>query len=117
MNNEVVVYQQLKHLGIPANLKGYRYLQVGIQLVLEEPELIDHMTKAFYPKVARICNTTTPRAERAIRHAIEYVYENTDPEVPAEYFGNTMNASSGKLTNSQFIAGVVEYIKMEVNHD
>lgn len=114
MTTEVVVYQQLKHLGVPASLKGYRYLQEAVKYAVENPSINGQMTKQLYPTIASTCNTTTSRVERAIRHAIEYVYLNTDSDVLAQYFGNTINATSGKLTNTQFIAGIAEYIRMEV---
>lgn len=55
--------------------------------------------------------TTALRVERAMRHAIEYIYDNTTPEVLQYYFGNTASLRKGKLTNSQFIAQVALKIR------
>lgn len=114
MTIEVVGYRQLKHLGVPVNLAGYKYLKEAILLALEDPSIIRRMTQKMYPAIANVHGTTASRVERAIRHAIEYVYENTDHDILCKYFGNTVSAASGKLTNTQFISGVAEYIKMEV---
>ena len=114
MKTEYVVYEHLKHLGVPASLKGYKYLQLAVSLVLEEPDIIEAVTKALYPRVARMCDSTTSRVERSIRHAIEYVFSNTECDVLKKYFGNTISIRAGKLTNAQFIAGLAEHIKMEV---
>lgn len=113
MINNTIIYKQLKHLGVPANLLGYRYLQEAMSIVLEDPEIINQITKKVYPKVAEICDSTSSRVERDIRYAVEYVFEHTDYNVLYRYFGNT-NSNSGKLTSVRFIAGVAEYIKMEV---
>lgn len=114
MNPEKATYEALKTLGVPANLLGYVYLQDAAFIVYENPEAIRYMTKGLYPEIAEKRRSTASRVERAIRHAVEHVYSNTDPRVLQKYFGNTANMSTGKLTNSQFIAGLVEYIKMEV---
>lgn len=114
MNIEVAIYKALKELGMPTSLLGYAYIRDAVLLIEESPEAIRQMTRAVYPAIAAKNNTTQSRAERAIRHAIEYVYDNTDPEVIQRFFGNTGNLRSGKLTNTQFISGLLEYIKMEV---
>ena len=114
MKTEYAVYEHLKHLGVSASLKGYKYLQLAVSLVLAEPETMEAVTKALYPRVAQMCDSTTSRVERAIRHAIEYVFGNTDYDVLKKYFGNTVSIRAGKLTNAQFIAGLAEHIKMEV---
>lgn len=117
MDREYVIYQQLKHLGVPASLLGYTYLHKAIDLVLEHPEYLHQMTRTLYPEVARAYGSTSHRVERAMRHAVEYVFDHTDASIVYQYFGNTVDPECGKVTNTQFIANVVEYIKMEVYHD
>ncbi|MGN1229193.1 MAG: sporulation initiation factor Spo0A C-terminal domain-containing protein, partial [Prevotella sp.] len=107
MNLLIAVSRALRQVGVPANLSGYRYLEEAVLLAYEDPDVLQEMTKQLYPKVAQTCNATMTRVERAIRYAIEYVYENTDPEALQVVFGNTYKAYSGKLTNTQFIAGMV----------
>ena len=114
MNIEVAIYRALKELGMPASLLGYVYIRDAILMVEANPEVIRQMTKTVYPTIAIKHNTTHSRVERAIRHAIEYVYDNTDPEVLWSFFGNTTKMRSGKLSNTQCISGLLEYIKMEV---
>lgn len=117
MDKEYVIYKHLKHLGIPASLQGFGYLLKGIELVMDHPEYLRQITKMLYPEIARAFNTTANRVERGIRHATEVVFNNTDSAILYEYFGNATKTSSGKLTNSQFIAGIATYINMEVYHD
>lgn len=113
MTREVIVYQHLKHLGAPVSLKGYKYLQMAVQRVLEDREYINGVTGRMYPEIANAFGTTPSRVERDIRYVIETVFQNTEPSVVQEYFGNLTNATTGKLTNTQFIAGVAELIRME----
>lgn len=113
MSADTAAYRALKTLGVPASLIGYGYLKDAIVMVHNSPETLRQMTKKLYPSIAAENNTTASRVERAIRHAIEYAYSNTDPSIIREYFGNVCNINSGKLTNSQFIAGLVQFIKME----
>ena len=113
MNFATSTYRALKTMGVPASLMGYGYLQDAAVMVSEDPEALRQMTKKLYPSIAAKNGTTASRVERAIRHAIEYAYANTDPDVLRQYFGNVGNLNTGKLTNSQFIAGLVQFIKME----
>lgn len=110
MITKEVVYEHLKVLGIPASIKGFNYLMESIMLVAENPDYIGSVTKSLYPEVARKCKSTPSRVERAMRHAIDIIFYNTSPGVLFKYFGNTISYARGKLTNSQFIAGVVAYI-------
>lgn len=118
MISETVVYRHLKKLGVPANMEGYSALKFAILQCAEHNLMHGQMTTELYPAVAEYLGSTPSRVERVMRHAVGYVLENTPREVLHEYFGNIWNARSGKLTNSQFITGVAEYIRMEdMNND
>lgn len=117
MNLEHATYYALKHLGVTANLRGYKYLHEAIMYLAKEPDALHSMTKVMYPHIAKQFNTTPSRVERSMRYAIDYVFSNTDPSVLYDFFGNTNSIETGKITNSQFIAGMCEYIRMEVQYD
>lgn len=91
-------------LGIPQNVKGYDYLMAAVLIVTDEPELIQTMTKELYPRVADLFNTTASRAERAMRHALELAWNNSEPRTLFKLFGYTVGAAKDKPTNSNFIA-------------
>ena len=104
----------LQELGVPANLKGHEALTIGIELVVQDPTYLNRgVTKRLYPEVAKQMSipTTAARVERAMRHAIEFIYDNTTPDVLQYYFGNTASLRKGKLTNSQVIAQVALKIR------
>ena len=104
-------------LGIPEHILGSRYLIKAIELAVQDKGLIDSMTKGLYPAVAQCFNTTGPRAERAIRHAVELCFDRCDPETIREYFGNTVSPSKGKLTNSEFIARAASVIRDRIDEE
>lgn len=111
------VYQHLKRLGAPANLRGYEFMHRAVVKVLGSREYLGAITKALYPEIAAEFGARASQVERDMRHLVDYIFDNTDVDVLYDYFGNTINKKTGKLTNSQFIAGLANYIKMEVNHD
>ena len=103
----------LKHIGTSVNIKGYRYLISALKLTITQPELFDHgITKAIYPMVAKEFATTPSRVERAIRHAIEKTWNDGPLDVLEKIFGNTIASSKGKPTNSEFISGICEYVRI-----
>lgn len=113
MQLETIVSRVLKEAGVPANLKGYAYLKDAIMMACQDASILKYITGRLYPGIAAKHADTASRVERAIRHAVEYACDNTDPDMYRKFFGNVGNIRTGKLNNSQFIAGMVEYIKME----
>ena len=111
---EMEVSGILRELGIPANIKGYKYLRDAIIYAIEEPKALKGITKFLYPKVAKINDTTSSRVERAIRHAVEVGWERGDIDVMYGYFGYTVD-SNNKPTNSGFIATIVDHLKLKYN--
>lgn len=113
MNVNVKTVRILKELGVPASIKGYGYIKTAVNLAHEDGELIHHITKGLYPAIAKEHNTTALRGERAIRHAVECCFDRCPAEVLESYFGNSISYLKGKVTNSEFIATIVEQIHLE----
>ena len=114
IDREILCYRHLVNLGVPTEMRGYKYLKAAIMLCLENEEYIYSTTKMLYPEIANHYMTTPAAVERCIRLAIGYVCENTSRDILREYFGNVWSAQRDRLNNRKFIAGLVEYIKMEV---
>ena len=110
-----VVEKILVELGTPAHIKGYRYTVTGLRLVVNNPDLIDAITRELYPQIATAHKTTPSRVERAVRHAIEVTWDRGDLDTLAEYFGNTISITKGKPTNSEFLAMVSNVIRRKLN--
>ena len=100
----------IHEIGVPAHIKGYNYLRAAIEEVVKDPTMIEAVTKRLYPKVAKKFQSTTSKVERAIRHAVEVAWNRGDWETLNKFFGNTIDASKGKPTNSEFIALIADVI-------
>ena len=109
----VQVTEILHQIGVPAHIKGYHYLRDSIIMAIEDPEIINAVTKQLYPSVAKAYNTTNSRVERAIRHAIEVAWDRGDVDVLNSYFGYTIHNTRGKPTNSEFIAMISDKLCLE----
>lgn len=99
----------LRDLGVPAHLKGFAGARACIGIVLEHPDYMDHFVKEVYAAAAEELGSSATKVERSIRHAISYIFENTDVEVLEHYFGHTIGIKTGKVTNKGFIATIVDY--------
>ena len=111
LKNQVTMV--IHEIGVPAHIKGYQYLREAILLAIEDMDVINAVTKALYPGVARRFNTTPSRVERAIRHAIEVAWDRGDLEVLQKYFGYTVSNTKGKPTNSEFIAMIADRLALD----
>ncbi|MCL1791514.1 MAG: sporulation transcription factor Spo0A [Peptococcaceae bacterium] len=108
----------IQHMGVPAHVKGYQYLRDAILFVIEDRELIGKVTRALYPKIAELYNTSATRVERAIRHSIELAWDRGNMSYINRVFGYTISTERGKPTNSEFIALVADRLQtFEVNAD
>ena len=111
---DTLVTEIIHEIGIPAHIKGYQYIREAIVEVVADMDLINAVTKALYPSVARKYGTTPSRVERAIRHAIEVAWDRGDIEVLQRYFGYTVSGVKGKPTNSEFIALIADKLQLRL---
>lgn len=111
-NIELVITDIMRQIGVPAHIKGYHYLRQAIRLTVDDPELMQAVTKVLYPTIAKTNKTTSSRVERAIRHAIEVAWDRGDVDVLSSYFGYTIQNSRGKPTNSEFIAMISDKLRL-----
>ena len=49
----IQVTEILHQIGVPAHIKGYHYLRDSIIMAIEDPEIINAVTKQLYPSVAK----------------------------------------------------------------
>ena len=109
----VIITEILHQIGVPAHIKGYRYVREAIRLTVETPEMLNSVTKILYPTVAKNFKSTSSRVERAIRHGIETAWDRGDVDVLNSYFGYTIQSQRGKPTNSEFIAMISDKIRLK----
>lgn len=109
---EIYVKTALRDIGVPAHLSGYFYLQKAIvETVLSEHGTIP-ITKQLYPIVAEHFNTSPGKVERAIRGAIQKVWQRGDPQKLKIYFTYAEKRKGVPPTNSEFIATIADKIRM-----
>lgn len=107
------VSELLRQLGVPAHIDGYHYLRAAILLTLDGGSGILPATAYLYPAVADLFRTTPTRVERAIRSAITVAWERGDVRLHNEYFGCTVRADRDRPTNKEFIATIVDSLRLE----
>ncbi|MGN0779345.1 MAG: sporulation transcription factor Spo0A [Aristaeellaceae bacterium] len=100
-------------IGIPAHIKGYQFLREAVKMVVEEPHLINSITKELYPGIARRFNTSASKVERAIRHAIEVAWNRGRIETLNKAFGCRVATREDKPTNGEFIAMIADKMALE----
>ena len=113
MENNITLV--IHDIGIPAHIKGYRYLRDSIILTIRDKSAIDSVTKVLYPTIAKMYESTPSRVERAIRHAIEVAWNRGNTDTLNNLFGYTISNGKGKPTNSEFIALIADKIRLEYN--
>lgn len=100
-------------LGIPAHLRGYQFLRSAVLMCVQDMELVGSVTKLLYPDLARMYGTTAQKIERAIRNAIEVSWERGNSDIFEELFGYRNTSEYSRPTNSEYIATVADYIRLE----
>ncbi len=112
VDDECTVTEILHQIGVPAHIKGYKFLRDAILMTMDDNDYINSVTKRLYPEIARRNSTTASRVERAIRHAIEVAWDRGDVDTLNGYFGYTIHNLRGKPTNSEFIAMISDKMRL-----
>lgn len=99
----------LLDIGVPPSLTGFQYLHDAIEYKMASTNSIS----GIYKQVAEKNGTTSTKAERSMRHAIETAFDRMPPELIEEIFGNTVSASKSRPTNSEFIAVMALHLREE----
>lgn len=114
INLETRITNILHEIGVPAHIRGYHYMREAIMMAVADLDVLNYITKELYPSIAKKCNTTPSRVERAIRHAIEVAWSRGKVDAIDSLFGYTVNNHKGKPTNSEFIALIADRLRLEL---
>lgn len=90
----------LDKLGIPVFNYGYRYLVIAVDLYRKDNET---KITAIYERIARRCNTTASRVERAIRQCLYKNEEKIQKHFNVNYH----------ITNSRLLALIAREMERE----
>ncbi len=100
-------------MGVPAHLKGYRYLRSAVMLAEKDMQVVGSVTKLLYPEIAKQYGTTDRKVERAIRNAIEISWERGNASCFEELFGYSGSDGRERPTNSEYIAGIADKVQLK----
>ena len=114
---EQMVSHMMLDMGVPAHLKGYRYVRAAGLMAEEDMKVVGSVTKLLYPEIAKRYNTTDGKVERAIRNAIEISWERGNKKTFEQLFGYCAESGQGRPTNSEYIAAIADCIRMQVNQE
>lgn len=100
-------------IGIPAHIKGYQFLRTAVKMVVDNPDMINRITKELYPSIGKCYNTSASKVERAIRHAIEVAWSRGRIDTLNKAFGCRVATKEDKPTNGEFIAMLADKLSLE----
>ena len=99
-------------IGIPAHIKGYQFLREAVNMVIENQDTINRITKELYPGIAKKFGTSASKVERAMRHAIEVAWNRGRLDSINQMYGYNVFSADDKPTNGEFIALVADKVRM-----
>lgn len=103
----------LQEIGMPAHLKGFYYVREAILMVYNNEDLLDHMIDGVYVILAERYNTSLHSVERLIRVAIENTWLRGNINAIIKIFRNTIDGRKSRPTNKEFIALLVDYMRIQ----
>ena len=101
------------NVGIPPHIKGYYFLREGVKMAVDDPEIINNITKKLYPMIGERYKTTASKVERAIRHAIEVAWNRGRIDSINSILGVRAYVGAEKPTNGEFIALIADKMLLE----
>lgn len=110
---EQEVMTVLAGLGTPMHVRGYGYLKTAIEMVVNNPNILSSVTKQLYPSIAEMYQTKSSCVERAMRHAIQIVFQRNRSELKVRLFDAYLDIENEKPTNTEFIATTANWIRMK----
>lgn len=113
VNQERYVTDIMLELGVPAHLRGYRYLREAIIMSIDDMELVGSVTKLLYPEVAKRFHVTDQKVERGIRNAIEVSWDRGNRETFKDIFGYCADEGRIRPTNSEYIARLADKVRLD----
>ena len=108
------VTKALHRLAVPKHIKGYLYLHEALCRCVEDIELVNSLNRSLYPTIAESFDTTPPRVERAMHHAIDMTWDGGNMDTLQRIFGCTVSNTRGKPTVAEFLALISDDIRRRI---
>ena len=113
MKRERYVTDIMLDLGVPAHLRGYRYLREAVLMSMDDMEQVGSVTKLLYPEIAKKFHATDQKVERGIRNAIEVSWMRGNKDTFLEIFGYCAEEGRNRPTNSEYIARLADKVRLD----
>lgn len=104
----------MTELGAPIHMKGYECALAGIVLAYHTPELLRHMTSAFYPAIADALGWKPGNVEKNLRDFIRALFNHGHLEALERYFKQLPHSSAAALTNGIFFTALVSQVRFNL---
>ena len=114
MDYEKVIINTLDSFGVSRSYTGYNYVVYSLQLILEDEERIDCITKTLYLDVAKHFHTNWSCVEKNMRTIVNCVWNSHNIEL-LEIIFNKSNRNK-KPTNKEFFKYMYDYI-IQITHE
>ena len=105
-------YQVL--MAMRPRVKGYDYLQDAVELVLENPEYLHHLTDGLYPAIGLRHQSNGSSVERCIRTLLERTFEEGNIDYLYAHFGHIVREDTGKPRPGDFIKELSAMIRADL---
>lgn len=106
--NELEIEYLIRSLGIGATYRGYRYLNYGIKLCLENEDYLLSVSKLLYPQIAKHYHTTSYSVERNIRTVINVCWDRGNRKLLQEI---ALRPMSIRPASSEFLDILTAYLR------
>ena len=106
MEKTISVNEWLAVLGVPSNLLGHTYLKYLIDTIDKDKISQYNYTELYNEATNAIEDSTSARAERALRHAVESSWLRIPRKLKLRLFGTTLDLNKTPCV-SQYIASII----------
>lgn len=98
------ISQELLNIGFSAHHDGKKYLIAALLIISENQETSLKVSKHLYPAIAKQYNTSSSNVEKAIRLAIESVWNHANLINLYKYYPYEIENKNGRPSNGEFIS-------------
>lgn len=109
------IAEHLKTLGVPNGIYGFSYIQDAVYLIAisKKGTYNKKVMSVLMKEVGDRHDVTSKSVERCIRHSIDRMMDNIEPEILEKYFGNSIGINSSHPTNTNFLFTLADAIGLE----
>lgn len=101
------IQRLVRSLGIGATYRGYRYLNYGLMLCMEDENYLLSVSKLLYPQIAKKYQATSSSVERDLRTVVNVCWERGNRQLLQSI---AFRPLSSRPTSSEFLDILSDHI-------